>query len=501
MKLFALHTTMPKFFRSLYWKLSLTFLALLVVLAIAYIYITAFTAEMYFQEANQRLNASVAGHIAAEIHPFVNGKVQQKELETLFHNIMILNPSVEVYLLDTQGRILACSPPGKDIQRVSVSLEHVEKFLQNHGTSFVMGDDPKSNHGEKVFSAAKVENEGRLEGYIYVILGGEGYDSAMQFLLGSYILRLGGRAMGFTLIVAAVIGLVGFAFMTKSLRATIRTVREFQCGNLEARIPISSSNEINQLGAAFNEMADTLVHHIEEIKTMDNLRRDLVANVSHDLRTPLASIHGYVETILMKRNTLTEEEELRYLTTVLHSTEKIKKLVEELFELSKLEAKQTKPKVEPFSIAELVQDVVQKYQLIAEQRKVAIKTILPRHLPLVTADIALIERVFQNLLDNALKYTSENGVITIQLEPTHNKVNVNVADTGYGIPPEELPYVFERYRRGSQLFLENDHGAGLGLAIVKKILEVHGISISVFSKVQEGTSFSFNLPVEASLLR
>jgi signal transduction histidine kinase len=300
-----------------------------------------------------------------------------------------------------------------------------------------------------------------------------------------------------TLVAAAVIGLVVFRLITRSLRTTIKTVKQFRDGDLAARIPASASREVRELAASFNEMADTIVGHLEEVKAMDALRRDLIANVSHDLRTPLVSIHGYVETILMKSETLTDEELHRYLTTVLQSTEKLKKLVEELFELSKLEAIQTQPKLEAFSLAELVQDVTQKYQMLAGKQGIRIETSFPRDLPFVTADIALIERVFQNLLDNAIKYTSDRGIITIRLKALKETINVSVADTGCGITSEDLPHIFERYHKGSQHFSHNDTGAGLGLAIVKKILEVHGITIDVASRVSEGTSFSFDLPTTA----
>ena len=141
-----------------------------------------------------------------------------------------------------------------------------------------------------------------------------------------------------------------------------------------------------------------------------------------------------------------------------------------------------------------MQDVTQKYQILAEQHGVRIDSVLPRDLPFVTADIALIERVFQNLLDNAIKYTPVQGTITIRLKAIRGKISVMVSDTGCGIAPEELPHIFERYYRGSQHLPQSDTGAGLGLAIVKKILEVHGISIAVSSEVNEGTSFSFDLP-------
>jgi signal transduction histidine kinase len=485
-------------FGSLYWKLSLTFLVILAILAVALIYVNAFTAEMYFQETNQRLNSMVASSIAKDVHPIVGGKIDREALAKLFDNAMVINPTVEVYLLDPNGNILAYSAPDSAIKRRSVNLEPIRTFLRTGGSTFVMGDDPRSLDRQKGFSVARIERDGKLEGYLYAILGGKEFDSVAEMLFGSYILRLGMRTMILTLIAAAVIGLVAFRLITRSLRTTVRTVREFRDGNLEARIPPGTSREVRELATTFNEMAEKIGRHLDEIKAMDTLRRDLVANVSHDLRTPLVSIHGYVETILMKSKTLTEEELHRYLTTVLQSTEKLKKLVEELFELSKLEAKQTVPKLEQFSLAELIQDVAQKYQIVAEKRGIQIKTELPRDLPFVAADIALIERVFQNLLDNAIKYTPEEGVITIRLHAADKRVSVSVADTGCGIPAEELPLIFERYRRGSQTLPQGDTGAGLGLAIVKKILEVHGVSIEVSSMPEEGTSFSFDLPVEAS---
>ena len=483
-------------FASLYWRLSATLLVILAVLAVVYVYVTAFTSDMYFQEATQRLNAMVAPYIAREIHPLVDGKIDRGALKRMFDAAMILNPSVEVYLLDSLGNVIAYSAPDSVIRRRAVDLAPVASFLRDGGKTFVMGDDPRSPSGRKAFSAAAIEDDHSLRGYLYVILGGEEYDSVTRFLLGSYILRLGVRGIFLTLIGAAVIGLIAFRLITRSLGKTISTVKRFQNGDLSARVPPDSSLEVRELGEAFNEMADKIVDHIEEIRTMDNLRRDLVANVSHDLRTPLVSIHGYVETILMKDATLTPEERQKYLRTVLHGTERLKRLVEELFELSKLEAKQTTPVTEEFSLAELVQDVVREHQVMADEHGVRLHTDFSRDLPFVLADIALIERVFQNLLDNAIRFTPRGGTVTISLAPEGRSVGVHVADTGDGIGAEDLPYIFERYRRGPQRTGGDNSGAGLGLAIVKKRLELHGVTIAVSSRVHEGTAFSFRLPVE-----
>ena len=483
-------------FKSLYWKLSGVFLVLLAVLALSYLFVTIYTAEMYYQEATQRLNAKLGGYLADHTKPFTAGQVNREALRGLFDEVMVINPSVEVYLIDTTGKILAYSAPDSLIVRSTVRMSPIREFAANGPRSLLLGDDPRSTLSQKAFSAAPITDHGRLEGYYYVILGSQKYESAVQMLEGSYFVRLGLWTIVLTVIAAAVIGLLAFAYITRHLRRTIHTVRKFQEGDLTVRIPPNATPEINELGMAFNEMADALVRHIEEIRTLDTLRRDLVANVSHDLRTPLVSIHGYVETVLMKDGSLTDEQRRAHLQAVLHNTGRLKTLVEELLELSRLEARQITPQQELFSVGDLVQDVVQKHRIQAVDNGVPITMDLPRGLPLVVGDIGLIERVLQNLLDNAIKYTSPPGTITIALTSSGTGVKVDVADTGPGIPPEDLPHIFDRFRRGRNGTRNGSSGTGLGLAIVRKILDLHDISIAVASNQGLGTTFSFVLPHE-----
>ncbi|MGB8318364.1 MAG: HAMP domain-containing sensor histidine kinase, partial [Ignavibacteriaceae bacterium] len=159
------------------------------------------------------------------------------------------------------------------------------------------------------------------------------------------------------------------------------------------------------------------------------------------------------------------------------------------------EARETKPKPEAFSIAELVQDVQQKNLLIAESKKIELLLKFPYDLPLVYADIGMIEKVLQNLIDNAIKFTSESGKIIIQLVLKNDQVLASVSDTGIGISSKELPHIFDRYNQGTRTQLKEKQGLGLGLAIVKKILEVHNLDIQVESIEGKGTSFFFKVPV------
>ncbi|TDI67041.1 MAG: HAMP domain-containing histidine kinase [Bacteroidetes bacterium] len=497
--------TMNKsFFSNLYWKIAATLLLLLVVIGCAYIFITADTVQRYFQEKNQRLNAELAAHVVQEVKPtYLHGKVDEASMDKIMHSMMAINPSIEVYLLDVDGNILNYVAPYKKVKLDKVGLAPIHDFIETKGQQFIKGDDPRNPGVQKEFSAAPINEEDQLIGYVYVVLASEEYDIAARDLIGNYIMRLGGKTMIITLLTALMLGLLIFWLITRYLNQIIKSVKRFKEGHLKERIPVKSSGELKTLAVTFNEMAEEILISMEKIKTTENLRRELVANVSHDLRTPLSVIHGYVETMLMKAETITSEQQKQYLETILKSTERLKKLVGDLFELSKLEAHEITPKKEPFFITELVQDVSQKHKLIAEEKNVTIVPVVDNNVPMVHADISLIERVLQNLMDNAIKFSADGGVITIETHNHGNKVEIKVTDTGRGIPEEDIPLVFDRYfnlsKSASGGLKDQDlvakSSVGLGLAIVKKILEIHDATIHLTSKLNKGSAFSFRLPV------
>ena len=484
---------MKYFFSSLFWKISALFLLILVLISGVYMYISVFTAEMYFQETRQKLDEYVAEHIAKEYDYFDDQEVINDNINMIFHNVMVINPSLEVYLLDEHGKILTYYAPEHSVEADSIPLEPIHEFLEQDN-AFILGIDPKNPLTEKAFSAAKVYDNGEFRGYIYVILGGEEYENASDLVFGSYILRLGIRSMGIALLTAAIIGFLAIGFITRHIRRINSVINEFQNGNLDARIKLKGKGELSEFANAFNSMADTIVANIEEIKRIDSLRRDLIANVSHDLRTPLSVIQGYVETALIKSDKLSDEEKDKYLETILSSTKRLLKLVEELFELSKLEAKQIEPNNETFSLAELAQDVHQKNKIIADKKNIELQLEVHASNTNVEADISMIEKVLQNLIDNAIKYTEENGKIKIKIEDQNNSLQISISDNGLGISESELPFIFDRYHKNKRVAQKGDSSAGLGLAIVKRILELHDSDIQVVSNERKGTTFSFILP-------
>lgn len=493
-----------QYFNSLFWRISATLLLLMILVGLAYVFITAHFASQYVQETNQQLNANLAQHLIDEKfqneQPFDSlGKVNKPLFGDLMHDMMAVNRGIEVYLLGLDGTIrysVVLDHDSPDAKTQKVPLGPIKEFLANKGEKFVCGEDPRNPGVHKVFSAAQFNKDGQ-EGYIYIILASKIYDSIAQNVASSYFMRIGTNAMLLTLLTAFLIGLAVIWLLTKNLRVIVDTVRRFKEGDHKARIQgIHSKGELTVLSNTFNDMADTINKNIDELKAVENLRRELTANVSHDLRTPLAIMHGYVETMLMKNDTLTKDDRQRYLNIVLKSTEKLKRMVTQLFELSKLEAKQIQPEKEPFFLTELAQDVAQKYEILAKEKEVAVELKMAKDLPMVFADVALVERVLQNLIDNALKFTPEGGTITLDLIKKNESIEIKISDTGPGIPENEQRYIFERYHRiktGEEK--ANSSGTGLGLAIVKKILDLHNATIEVMSNSNKGASFLFQLPV------
>jgi signal transduction histidine kinase len=225
---------------------------------------------------------------------------------------------------------------------------------------------------------------------------------------------------------------------------------------------------------------------------VDKLRKELISNISHDLRTPVASIQGYTETLILKKDDLSKKEQQKFLEIIYKSCEKLKKLVSDLFDLTKLQTNQVKPVIEPFSIVELIHDVANKYRIISKKKGVSVNTIVSKQIPVVEADISLIDRVLQNLIDNAIRFCSEGDTINIEINSDKpDNVNIRIHDTGEGIDSERLPYIFERYYKSQEI----NQSTGLGLAIVKKIMDLHNKTIRVESIKGKGTTFQFSLPI------
>lgn len=484
--------------RTLYSKLVLALLLLFLVLGVMFVGITLLATEMYQMEVSQKLNRELAQHVVAEYALLQDQRVNKAALRDVFHMLMVINPSIEVYLLDPQGRILAHSLAPDKVRRERVDLAPISAFLHGGTNLPIPGSDPRSQQVQKAFSVAPIITRERLQGYLYVILGGEAHDTIAGKLRGSFILSLSAWAVLVCLLFALAAGAIIFAQLTRRLRRLTKAMDSFQESDFSQSASLEFAaglprDEIDRLGATFNRMAGLISTQVQRLKHNDTLRRELVANVSHDLRTPLASLQGYLETLLIKQAALSEDEKRSYLTTAVRHSKHLGKLIGDLFELAKLDARDTLPQRESLSLSELVQDVILKFQLQAKQKNVAISADIGQNIPFIQADIGLVERALDNLIENALRYTPAGGTIRIVLTPESGRIRVQISDSGSGIPLEELPYIFDRFYRRQRNSRE-DSGAGLGLAITKRIIDLHGGSIEVHSQPQAGTVFSIYLP-------
>ncbi len=483
---------------TLYFRLSIIFLAFLFVLAFISTGITTLTANKYFNETTQKLYANVAQHMLLEVQPFIGDEINEEALGVIMHSMMAVNPSLEVYLLDPTGEILSYVVLEKNVKLKKVSIDPIKDFLKFKGENLVLGDDPRNPAESSIFSAAPVYQNNELKGYVYMILVSEKVESISKTLFGSYALVLGAKLLVITLFFAFLIGLALIWLLTKNLRIIINTFKKFEKGDLAARVPENKTKgELKILSKTYNSMADTILKNIEELKEVDTLRRELIANVSHDLRNPMAIIHGYIETLIIKEETITKVERDKYLKIILKTSEKLKNLVADLFELSKLETGHIKLKKEAFSMNELLIDSSKSFEVLAQQKNILINKNIAEVAPKVYADIALIDKAIQNLLDNAIKYTPENGTIDIELNILSSELEISIKNTGKGIPEKDLPFIFDRYYKINKENLNID-GTGLGLAITKRIIDVHNSKIKVDSENNGQTTFSFTLPQYAS---
>ncbi|SUX86450.1 sensor protein KdpD [Citrobacter koseri] len=227
--------------------------------------------------------------------------------------------------------------------------------------------------------------------------------------------------------------------------------------------------------------------------TSDRQRREFIANISHDLRTPLTSLLGYLETLSLKSATLTPQETQQYLATALRQGHKVRHLSQQLFELARLEHGSIKPQLERFAIGELIQDVAQKFDLTIETRQLHLQVDMPHSLPLINADVSMIERVVTNLLDNAVRHSPQGSAIRLKVWQEEAQLQVEVSDSGPGIDEALREQLFQRPSVLGHQASREDRG-GLGLLIVRRMLELHGGGIRLMDSVS-GARFRFFVPL------
>lgn len=474
---------------SLYTRIAVSFAVILACFGGALGGLGYNAARTHQQEVSQSLSRGLAAHIAEH-----NRLAGRADVEALFDMLMSVNPQIEVYLLDADGLILMHSAPDGHLLLKRVGLAPLKAFLAGARLP-VFADNPRRAGRQDVFSVAPVVRASGEPGYLYVVLAGEAYVQMSESAGLSYALSAGFWLGCAVLCGALVAGLLVFRGITRRINRLAEQVESFMPAEAgcEGAQSDGGKDEIGRLQASFSRMSATIARQIDELKRQDTLRRELIANVSHDLRTPLTALHNYLETLQVHADRLTDDARADFLGRAVRQSQGVARLAQQLFELARLECEESPPEPEDFCINELLQDIRHKMAFAAEAAGVALDAGAAGDCLKVHADIGLIERVLTNLIDNALRSTPRGGTVRLGARQTGDTVEIDVVDSGHGIAPALLPTLFARTSPLRSHGNDPSRG-GLGLLIVHRILALHRTAIDVDSAPGRGTHFRFVLP-------
>lgn len=380
---------------------------------------------------------------------------------------------IVVVRTDPNGTVLTPEDPPAGLPNFTDGMVHVGN---THGLEYAVVPVVRSGQVVQLVYATHAARGGGVFARV-----GETFrfltDFWWQFLLA------GALAAGISLVVARWLA----RGMTQPLRDMAAAAHRMETGDYSTRVQTRSRDEVGQLAVAFNRMS-------AELENLEQSRRDLVANVSHELKTPIAAIRAHLENLLDG----VEQPDPHTLQVMLSQTERLSRLIEQLLELSRLESGELPLQREDLPLAPLVMQVLSEIDVARSDSGVVVESELPEDLPAVDADRERVHQVLFNLLDNAVRFTPSGGAVTVSAQRQNGSVEVQVADTGVGIPPEHLPRLFERFYRADPARSREDGGTGIGLAIARSVVEAHGGHIRAESELGKGSIFTFDLPVASS---
>ncbi len=421
-----------------------------------------------------------ASMIASEFSSAYQGKRQDTGSTYPLLKAVAAYLKAEIWVVNRQGYIILDS---SDSGRAGRQIENFDPMLT--GNRHYSIGDYFGQFSEKVLSAsAPVTGNYNTYGYVVVHM------PMSQILKDSY------SALNVFYISALVIfalSLIILLVFTKTVYFPLMKItegaKEYAQGNLEYEIQVDTQDEMGYLAAALNYMSS-------ELNQMEEYQRTFLANVSHDFRSPLTSIKGYLEAII--DGTIPSEMQEKYLQRVITETERLNKLTQGILTLNSLESRGYLNRSN-FDINRAVKDTAASFEGICMERDIIFELTFSDSIQMVCADLGRIQQVLYNLIDNAVKFSSNGSTIFIQSYPRYEKIYVSVKDTGAGIPKDSIKKIWERFYKSDPSRGKDKKGTGLGLSIVKEIIQAHGETIDVISTEGVGTEFIFTLPRASEL--
>jgi two-component system OmpR family sensor kinase len=416
----------------------------------------------------------------------------------------VYSPTTGMYLLDAQGRVLASSGEPKVFwDRWRADLDSLRASIEQDASMPVMARDPDHEDKPCLVAARPIVRDGREIGWVYVVPRAADMGTQTPALLKSYAIQTAVKVALLTLAIGVALTVAMITLLTGPLTALTRAAERVRSGGFsasmcETEFPFRDRNdEVGRLSRTFRETLERLRLEMDRVTQTDAHRREMVANVSHDLRTPLTALIGQLETIRMKADLLDRESRERFVDAAVHNAHHLRRLTDALNELAKLDNPELRIEREPIALGELADDLAQRYGTRAEAAGVSLRVTYPDQLPLARVDAGLIERAIGNLLDNAIRVTPAGGTIELRVvrdaDADGGGLRVEVADSGPGVAAEDQGRVFQRFYQGSKA-REQRGSSGLGLAIVKRVAELHGGRVGLDSAPTRGATFWMLLP-------
>ncbi|MEP6464672.1 MAG: HAMP domain-containing sensor histidine kinase [Parafilimonas sp.] len=465
----------------LFKRITILIFVLITVLSLLFIAITYLTTKEFYQSSTQLVDKDVATHIAEFASPFEDEGLNKRIADSVFYNAMVLNPSIEVYFLDTAGKIMYYQSPDSSIKLWTIPLDNIKKHIQSNGEDYIKGPDPKNPSKQKVFSAAEVYSNKKKVGYIYVILGGNEYSKATDLLFGSHVMSLAITAFSVIIVLSIMLSLFYVNRLQRNFKKIIAVLNTYMKGDFNARFNLNEHNEFSPITDSFNKMAALLSYNIERLKQTEQERKNFIATISHDLRTPLSVAKGYTETAISKMNNgeINRPEMDEFMQLVYKKLQQIEVMVQDLFELSRMESIHFTPNKEAFIFSEILREMYAGSEKAASARNIKMSCNGCEDMSWIHADIRMMERAVQNLLDNAIKYTPHGESIYVNLEKKDDLLTVRFINTGSIISNDLINWINITSNETGASSIIKPTNSGLGLLIVKRILELHDYSFHV----------------------
>ena len=396
---------------------------------------------------------------------------------------------VRVYLLDVNGKVIASADTyDGNAFKVTSLPKKVMSDLKANGKASGYDDMSGSLGASYLYSIHPVRSgeEGSTQtvGYVFACTAEKGVNK----IVGSTI-----KTLLLTSLWVFFAALVGVYFLTERiigpLKNISRAAKSYATGNFDIRIPVQGSDEVAELAIAFNQMADGM-------QSIEEMRRSFLANVSHDLKTPMTTIAGFIDAILS--GAIPPENQAEYLERIKNEVLRLSRLVRQLLDLSRIQAGDRKLETSTFDICEMARQIVLSFENRIDEKKLEVCFECDEDNISVTADKDSIHQVLYNLCDNAVKFSREGGAYKVGISQKNKKVHISVYNEGQGIASEDLPFVFERFYKSDKSRGLDKTGVGLGLYISKTIIDAHRETITVSSEQGKYCCFEFTLPLADS---